>query len=295
MTEMLEGMLIRGIGSFYTALAPDGSRYELHCKKKFRRQGLTPMVGDRVRFTPGSGEEEGWVEEILPRSSAFVRPPVANVETMLIVLCPEPAPDFLLAERLLVECRRQGIDALLVSAKCDLGTDLTERLRADYAGAGVPVFPVCAVTGEGLGALRERMAGRICCLAGQSGVGKSTLLSALTGIDLEAGELSQKIARGKNTTRRAELLVSGELRVFDTAGFSLLTLSGRMEPEELRLYYPEFAAYEGHCRFDECLHDREPGCAVTAAVREGAVPAIRQARYRQLLAEVREAWEARYD
>jgi ribosome biogenesis GTPase len=213
------------------------------------------MVGDRVLFTPGTGEEEGWIEEILPRRSSFVRPPVANVECLLIVLCPEPAPDWLLAERLLVECRRQGIDSLLVASKADLdGGALAEAMRRDYAGAEAPVFPVSAVTGEGLDALREAMAGRLCCLAGQSGVGKSTLLSALTGIDLEAGELSQKIARGKNTTRRAELLVSGDLKVFDTAGFSLLALSGRMEPESLRLYYPEFGPYEGRCRFDECNH-----------------------------------------
>ncbi len=293
---MPEGILIRGIGSFYTARTEDGGEFVLRAKKKFRRLGLTPMVGDRVRFTPGTGEEEGWVEEILPRRSSFVRPPVANVECLLIVLCPEPAPDWLLAERLLVECRRQEINSILVASKADLdGGALAEAMRRDYTGAEAPVFPVSAVTGEGLDALREAMAGRLCCLAGQSGVGKSTLLSALTGIDLEAGELSQKIARGRNTTRRAELLFAGDLRVFDTAGFSLLALSGRMEPESLRLYYPEFAGYEGQCRFDECLHDREPGCAVTAAVREGHIPAIRQERYRQLLAEVREAWNARYD
>ena len=293
---MPEGILIRGIGSFYTARTGDGGEFLLRAKKKFRRLGLTPMVGDRVLFTPGTGEEEGWIEEILPRRSSFVRPPVANVECLLIVLCPEPAPDWLLAERLLVECRRQGIGSILVASKADLdGGALAEAMRRDYAGAEAPVFPVSAVTGEGLDALREAMAGRLCCLAGQSGVGKSTLLSALTGIDLEAGELSQKIARGKNTTRRAELLFAGDLRVFDTAGFSLLALSGRMEPESLRLYYPEFAEYEGQCRFDECLHDREPGCAVTEAVWAGQIPAARQARYRQLLTEVKEAWNARYD
>lgn len=292
---MPEGVLIRGIGSFYTAMTEDGGLFVLRAKKKFRRLGLTPMVGDRVRFTPGVGEEEGWVEEILPRRSSFVRPPVANVECLLIVLCPEPAPDFLLAERLLVECRRQGIDSILVAAKSDLGGDLAVTLRRDYSRAGASVYAVSAKTGEGLEGLREAMAGRLCCLAGQSGVGKSTLLSALTGINLESGELSQRIARGRNTTRRAELLVCGDLRVYDTAGFSLLALSGRMEPESLRLYYPEFAPCEGHCRFDECLHDREPGCAVTEAVRDGSIPAVRQERYRQLLSEVREAWNARYD
>ena len=293
---MPEGILIRGIGSFYTARTDDGGEFVLRAKKKFRRLGLTPMVGDRVRFTPGTGEEEGWVEELLPRRSAFVRPPVANVECLLIVLSPEPAPDWLLAERLLVECRRQEIDSVLVASKSDLdGGALAVTMRRDYATAEAPVFSVSARTGEGLDALREFMAGRLCCLAGQSGVGKSTLLSALTGLDLESGELSQKIARGKNTTRRAELLFAGDLRVFDTAGFSLLALSGRMEPETLRLYYPEFIEYEGQCRFDECLHDREPGCAVTAAVREGRIAPVRQERYRQILAEVREAWNARFD
>ncbi|MBQ6174580.1 MAG: ribosome small subunit-dependent GTPase A [Clostridia bacterium] len=292
---MPEGILIRGIGSFYTAQDADGAEFILRAKKKFRHQGQTPIVGDRVRFTPGMGEEEGWIEELLPRRSVFVRPPVANVETLLIVLCPEPEPDFLLAERLLVECRRQGIRSVLVAAKSDLGDGLAERLRREYALAEAPVYAVSARTGEGLDALREAMRGSLCCLAGQSGVGKSTLLTALTGIDLETGEISRKIARGKNTTRRAELLSGNGLRVFDTAGFSLLALTGRMEPEQLRLYYPEFLEHEGTCRFDPCLHDREPGCSVTAAVREGLIPAARQARYRQLLAEVREAWDRRYD
>ncbi len=288
-------MLIRGIGSFYTAVTPEGGEYILRAKKKFRHQRVTPLVGDRVRFTPGSGEEEGWVEEILPRRSVFVRPPVANVETLLIVVCPEPAPDLLLVDRLLVECRRQGLRSLLVAAKTDLGTDLADTLRRDYAGAEAEVFPVCAETGEGLPALRGAMGDSLCCLAGQSGVGKSTLLGALTGLDLEVGEISRKIARGKNTTRRAELLLANGLRVFDTAGFSLLALTGRAEPETLREQYPEFAAFEGTCRFAPCLHDREPGCAVTAAARDGRISQARVLRYRQLLQEVREAWDGRWD
>lgn len=292
---MPEGILIRGIGGLYTARTADGGEYILRAKKKFRHQGQTPMVGDRIRFTPGSGEEDGWIEELLPRRSVFVRPPVANVETLLIVLCPEPEPDFLLAERLLVECRRQDIRSLLVAAKSDLGGGLADKLRREYAGAEAEVFAVSARTGEGLEDLRAAMGGSLCCLAGQSGVGKSTLLTALTGIDLETGEISRRIARGRNTTRRAELLTANGLRVFDTAGFSLLALTGRMAPEELRLYYPEFLPHEGKCRFDPCLHDREPGCSVTRAIEEGAVPAVRRERYRQLLAEVREAWDRRYD
>lgn len=291
----MEGILVRGIGSFYTAVTQEGEAFTLRAKKKFRHQRLTPMVGDRVRFTPGRGEEEGWVEEILPRRSAFVRPPVANVETLLVTVAPVPQPDLLLVDRLLVECRRQGIRSLLVVNKCDLDGALAEQLRREYRDAEAEVVPVSAAAGEGLEALKAAVGSELCCLAGQSGVGKSTLLGALTGMDLETGEISRRIARGKNTTRRAELILAGDLRIFDTAGFSLLALSGREEPENLRLYYPEFAAYEGSCRFTPCLHDREPGCAVRASAEAGERSPERLARYRELLREMRENWDARYD
>lgn len=291
----MEGILIRGIGSFYTAVDAEGGAFTLRCPKKFRFQGMTPMVGDRVRFTPGQGEEEGWVDEIFPRRSVFVRPPVANTEALLITLCPEPAPDFLLADRLLVECRRQGIRAILVATKEDLdGGELARTLRRDYAKADAAVISVCAGTGAGLDELRDAMGGDICCLAGQSGVGKSTLLAALTGLDLEVGEISRKIARGKNTTRRAELLMTGGLRVFDTAGFSLLALSGLEEPESLPAYYPEFWPMAEGCRFQPCLHATEPGCLVRRAVETGDISRARHDRYLTLLGEMREAWERRY-
>ena len=291
----MEGILVRGIGSFYTAVTGDGEAYTLRAKKKFRHQGLTPTVGDRVRFTPGRGEEEGWVEEILPRRSSFVRPPVANVETLLVTVAPVPEPDLLLVDRLLVECRRQEIRSLLVVNKCDLDGSLADRLRREYRDAEAEVLPVSAATGAGLDALKAAVGSELCCLAGQSGVGKSTLLGALTGMDLETGEISRRIARGKNTTRRAELILADGLRIFDTAGFSLLALTGREEPENLRLYYPEFAGYEGACRFLPCLHDREPGCAVRAAAEAGERSPERLERYRELLREVREAWDTRYD
>ena len=137
--------------------------------------------------------------------------------------------------------------------------------------------------------------GEFVAVVGESGSGKSTLLNALLGLSLETGEISRKIQRGKNTTRHAELLMKDGLRVLDTAGFSLLELDGGMEPVTLKEYYPEFAAYEGKCRFEPCYHDREPGCAVTAACGEGAIHPQRLARYRALLAEVRQTWRERYD
>ena len=292
---MKQGTLIRGFGGFYAVRDAEGQEFTLRCKKKFRRLGLSPLVGDEVLFTPGEGEEHGWLEEILPRSSQCLRPPVANVSLLLIVVAPVPEPDLLLVDRMMVRASAQGMDMLLVVNKCDLDEGLAQELQAQYAGAQAPVYAVSAESGQGLAALRERMGGRLCCLTGQSGVGKSTLLNALLGLSLETGEISRKIQRGKNTTRHAELLVKDGLRVLDTAGFSLLELDGGMEPVTLKEYYPEFAAYEGKCRFEPCYHDREPGCAVTAACGEGAIHPQRLARYRALLAEVRQAWRERYD
>lgn len=294
-TDTMRGTLIRGVGGFYTVMDETGAEYTLRCKKKLRHLHLTPLVGDEVRFIPGEGEEHGWLEEILPRRSECLRPPVSNVTLLMIVIAPEPAPDLLLVDRLLVRARRQGMKAMLVASKTELQPELADALRVQYAGADAPVLPVSARTGEGLPALREKMRGELCCLTGQSGVGKSTLLNALLGLQLETGEISRKIKRGKNTTRHTELLAKDGLRVLDTAGFSLLELDGGMEPITLKTWYPEFDQYEGRCRFQPCYHDREPGCAVTAACAAGDISPERLERYRALLAEVREAWRERYD
>lgn len=195
----------------------------------------------------------------------------------------------------MVRAQQQSMKMLLVVNKCDLDPTLADALRSQYAAAKVPVYPVSAATGEGLDALRDALRGELCCLTGQSGVGKSTLLGRMLDMDLETGELSQKILRGKNTTRHAELLMKDGLRVLDTAGFSLLELDGGMEPITLKDCYPEFAEHEGLCRFQPCYHDREPGCSVRAACDAGEIHPLRMERYRTLLAEVRQTWRERYD
>ncbi len=289
------GVIVKGVGGLYYARGEDGEIHVLRAKGKFRRQRVTPMVGDRILFTPGQGEEHGWVEEILPRESELTRPPVANIRHIVLVLAPEPAPDYLLVDTLLAMAARQGIAPVLAVNKCDLDMATAAEVQREYAQLGAPVLRVSAKTGEGLEALRAVLRQGVCCLAGQSGVGKSTLLSAATGLELKAGEISRKISRGRHTTRHAELLFSGEYQVLDTPGFSLLELWEGLEPVKLKEYYPEFAPYEGQCRFSPCYHLSEPGCAVLEAARAGRLEKERLERYHLLLAQAQEAWRRRYD
>ncbi len=293
---MMQGVLVRGFGGFYVAVDDAGTEHILRCKKKFRRMHISPLVGDELLFTPGEGEKHGWVEEILPRKTECLRPPVANVSLLLVVICPSPEPDLLLVDRLLVRARLQGMKTAIVANKCDIDASLVEDIRRQYAGADCLVLAVSAKEERGLDELRAIMQGEsCCCLTGQSGVGKSTLLNALLGLELETGDISEKIQRGKNTTRHAQMLIHDGIRVLDTAGFSLLELDAKMEPDKLRECYPEFQEHEGCCRFTPCMHDREPGCSVTAAVAAGEIDAGRVERYRLLLADVRETWKQRYN
>lgn len=293
--QSAEGVIVKGVGGLYYARGEDGGTHVLRARGIFRRRHITPMVGDRVRFTPGQGEEHGWVEEILSRESQLVRPPVANVRYLVIVLAPAPAPDYLLIDTLIAMALRQGIRPALVVNKCDLDGGTYEAVRSDYAGLGAPLLAVSALSGQGMDGLRSLLASGVCCLAGQSGVGKSTLLCAATGLRLQTGEISQKIHRGRHTTRHAELLFSGEYRVLDTPGFSLLELWEGLEPIRLKEYYPEFAPYEGQCRFSPCYHLSEPGCAVLKAARAGEISQARLERYHLLLKKAQEAWRNRYD
>ena len=291
----MTGSILRGIGSFYTVLADeDAQEYTLRAQKKLRHQKLTPMVGDRVRFTPGEGDDDGWIEEILPRKSELIRPSVANADMLMLVVASVPQPDMLLVDKLILRAERGGMTPAICVNKVDLGEELAQRIAAEYAGTELRVFSVSARTGEGIDALREAMRGKVTCLAGQSAVGKSSLLNALFGLNLETGGLSRKTERGRHTTRRAEMMALDGSFVLDTPGFSLLELETDMEPQEFAGLYPEYNALAADCRFQPCLHDREPGCAVRAAVESGALGAARWARYRQLLGKVRENWKGRY-
>ncbi|MBR5560791.1 MAG: ribosome small subunit-dependent GTPase A [Clostridia bacterium] len=285
---------MRGIGSFYTVLCDeDGQEYTLRAQKKLRHQKLTPMVGDRVRFSPGEGEDNGWLEEILPRKSVMERPSVANADMLMLVVACVPQPDMMLIEKLILRAARGNMTPALCVNKIDLNGDLAQEIREEFAGTQLRVFSASALTGEGVDELREAMRGKVTCLAGQSAVGKSSLLNALFGLELETGGLSRKTDRGRHTTRRSEMMSVDGMMVLDTPGFSLLELE-QMDPQDFAELYPEYNELAGECRFQPCLHDREPGCAVHAAVDAGRLSAVRWARYRELLAEVKENWKGRY-
>ena len=291
----MEGSILRGIGSFYTVLCDeDGQEYTLRAQKKLRHQKLTPMVGDRVRFTPGQGEENGWLEEIFPRKSMMIRPSVANVDMLMLVVASVPQPDLLLVDKLILRANAGNMTPAICVNKIDLGDDLARQIEREYAGTQLRVFAVSAQTGEGVEMLREAMCGKVTCLAGQSAVGKSSLLNRLFGLELETGGLSRKTERGRHTTRRSEMMALDGMFVLDTPGFSLLELEETMEPEAFAQLYPEYNVLAGECRFQPCQHDREPGCAVHAAVDQGKLSPERWARYRELLGEVREKWKGRY-
>ncbi len=295
---MTEGIIIRGRGGLYTALDDQNQEYVLRAKKKFRRMGISPLVGDRILFTPGEiSDEHGWVEEILPRISQCLRPPVANVTLLCMVVAPQPAPDWLLVDKLMIFASRQQLQPILIVNKADLDeNDQTlSAAKKMYQGAKLEVFSTSAANGHGKDALLERLQGNTCCFSGQSGVGKSTLLNQLFGLQVETGDISRKILRGKNTTRHAELFRFGDISVIDTPGFSLLELDEVFDPVLLQDYYPELEEYKGKCRFQPCYHGAEPGCCVRQDEESGIIDHERMERYRLILKDCRETWRERYD
>lgn len=292
----MRGTILRGVGGFYYVW--DGQKqHECRARGRFRRDKVKPLVGDRVEFTPeieGVKESYGYIEELLPRSSELTRPPLANIDLIIaVVAAMAPSPDLLLLDKLLIGASEAGIEAAVCINKVDLSG--AEEVAAEYRPAGYEVFLISAATGEGIEAMRRRIAGHTAAFAGQSGVGKSSMINALEpDMALKTGEVS-RIERGRHTTRHSELLLlPGGGLLADTPGFSLLE-SGATDPLELKDHYPEFEPYEGHCRFDGCTHRSEPGCAVRRAADEGKISRGRLERYNSIFQERKEGWDRRYD
>lgn len=292
----MTGIILRGIGGFYYVLDDHGVTHQLRAQAKIRRVKLTPLVGDRVEFEPAKGDMDGWLKEILPRENSLVRPSVANIDLIVLVAAAQsPKIDTLLIDRMLISAKNAKIEAMLVINKCDLDREAAEEIRRRYAKAGIDVMLVSAAAGEGIDALRNRLTGLTHAFGGQSGVGKSSLINALYALDLSVGRISDKIERGKHTTRRCELIsVKGGGRVLDTPGFSLLE-TDLIEPKNVSECFPEFMPYEGKCRFSPCYHAGEPDCCVKEALANGEFPKERYDSYIEILTEMKDRWKNRYD
>lgn len=295
MRKGLSGRIIKGIGGYYTV--DDGSaEYICRARGRFRKDGVSPKVGDYVVFD-ADDNGEGYLIEIAGRKNELARPPVANMDLLIIVIAVHmPEPDFLMVDRLLVNASRMDMDVALCINKSDLARPgEVEENFSQYRFLDSK-FLVSARDGDGVDEIKVLSGSRTVCLAGQSGVGKSSIINRLVpGADFETGDLSGKIDRGRHTTRMACLVPSGQGGyIVDTPGFSLLDLP-MMEPCELRHDYRDFHAYNDCCRFQGCLHDREPGCAVKDAVQQGLIDGRRYGRYVELLKEINIKWENRYD
>lgn len=292
----MQGKIIKGIAGFYyvcvTNPAEDTTEiYECKAKGIFRKDGTKPLVGDDVEMEVLDEDAgKGNIQKILPRKNALIRPAVANVDQALVIFAAaKPAPNFNLLDRFLIMMAEQELPCIICFNKQDI-VDEEERkkLTAIYEDCGCRVVFASATKGEGTEEIRELLKGKTTTVAGPSGVGKSSMVNSLCGDTyMETGEISEKIDRGKHTTRHAELLLIGlDTYIVDTPGFSSLSVFN-MEKEELKDFYPEFAKYEDECRFRGCSHINEPDCGVKNALQNGNISPMRYENYVQIYGELK--------
>ena len=288
---MIEGRIIKGIGGFYYIETEKGL-YECRARGIFRKNKITPLVGDFVKISVvDEDNKKGVVEEIQERKTELVRPPIANVNKALIVFAVKnPTPHLSLLDRFIVLAERENLEIVIILTKIDLDDDNTfEKIKNIYEPCGYKVIGVSNLENKNIDKVKEELKDNTVVFAGPSGVGKSSLLNQIdSNFQLKTGDVSDKIKRGKHTTRHAELF---ELKfggmVADTPGFSSLTLDD-IEDIDLKDYFIEFEDHDD-CKFgSRCIHQNEPNCAVKEAVEKGEIPKERYERYIQLLNEIRQ-------
>ena len=291
---MREGIIVKALSGFYYVKTGEGL---LECKARgrFRLDGTSPLVGDRVQCSVDSAGR-GRIDRVEERRNFFIRPAVANIDALVFVAANvNPVTDPYLIDRVSVIAEEAGCELILCINKTDL--DLGEKLEQIYRNAGYPVILTSAETGRGVDALREAIRGKICAFTGNSGVGKSSLLNRLApGLDLKTAEVSDKLGRGKHTTRHVEIYALGDdTYIADTPGFSSLdvTMTNTILKEQLQYDFIDFEPYLGQCRFHDCAHLKEPDCAVRRAVSEGKISDSRYRSYVRLyeLSAQHKFWE----
>lgn len=288
----MTGKIIKGIGGFYYVVCENDVTYECKAKGVFRNRKIKPLVGDNVEIEILDAEKNlGNIEDILPRFNWLNRPAVANVDqTVIIFAVSAPAPNFNLLDRFLINMEQHEVPTIICFNKIDLeGFRQSEDICRSYTKSGYEVLFISAESGYGINTLEAVIKGKTTVFAGPSGVGKSSTLNSLfPDANVQTGGLSEKIQRGKHTTRHSELMfVDDDTYIMDTPGFSSLYTEG-IEAEDLKLYFPEIAAYTGTCKFNMCNHISEPGCLVKEAVGDGRISKMRYDDYVMIYNELKE-------
>ena len=288
----MKGKIIKGIAGFYYVHDGRSKIYECKAKGVFRNRNIKPLVGDDVEFMVLDEKEgTGNIDAILPRKNKLIRPAVSNVDQAVVVFAvTEPLPNLNLLDRFLVMMERQEIPVIICFNKIDLsGGQEIEELRAIYGPAGYTLHFISTYEAAGLEKLHELIAGKTTVLAGPSGVGKSSITNFLQPeARMETGVVSEKIKRGKHTTRHSELFfVENGTYMMDTPGFSSMYIED-LEPNELKDYFPEFSEYEEECRFLGCIHVGEKVCGVKTAVADGKISRSRYDNYLLLYQELKD-------
>ncbi len=289
---MSRGRIEKALSGFYY-VNTGGETLQCRARGKFRREGLSPLVGDWVQVRE-LGNGEGFVETVEARRNQFARPAAANIDQLVILASAAiPVTEPYLIDRIASIAALKGCQVLLCLNKCDL--DSADELYDIYSRSAIPVLRVSAVTGQGLDALRDAIRGKLSAFTGNSGVGKSSVLNALLpSLALPVGEVSKALGRGRHTTRHVELFSLGEdTYIIDTPGFSSFD-TAEMDlalKQHLPDTFPEFAPYVSDCRFTGCTHTKEKGCRVLQAVKDGLIPASRHRSYVRLYDELKDVKE----
>lgn len=294
----MQGKIIKGIAGFYYVYVVESGIYECKAKGIFRKEKLKPLIGDEVELVVLDEDERlGNIEKILPRKNTLIRPAAANVDQALVIFSMDhPRPSFSLLDRFLIMMEHQGIPTVICFNKKEMAEE-EERIRLSsiYMASGYPVLFVSAKEGVGIDLLEEQLAGKTTILAGPSGVGKSSLTNRLqSDVQMETGEISRKLKRGRHTTRHSQLITMDEhTYLVDTPGFSSLYVED-MEKEELKQFFPEFTPYEEQCRFQGCMHIHEPQCGVRKALEKQEISKLRYENYVEIFKELKEKEKHRY-